>query len=210
MLPACALAAHACKIIRDNAPMERIAAIVVIATFSLLGLRAPVAVAGQLDLENLAMWPDGEIRSGYLELSKETVTLLRLLPSGPDGTLNLVIAARWPGKSPSSPPEELEVRADVGMGVNPLVMRRAELVFVLDTKGEQRVRVDLSERLRLADPGPAAAIERGTARLSIVEFIQLLRAEAVRGEIFGLGFSLTSKQIEALRKFGDTVLRRSP
>jgi hypothetical protein len=186
--------------------MKRLSTIVVMAALTLVALETPVALVGQLELENLATWPDGEIRSGYLELSKETVTLLRLLPSGPDGTLNLVIAARWPGKSPSKPPDAFEVRADIGMGANPLVMRRAELAFEL-SGDSGRVTIDLSSRLRLADPGPAAAIERGTATLWMVEFIQLLRAEAVGGEVFGLSFLLTPDQIKALRKFGDAVLK---
>jgi hypothetical protein len=175
-----------------------------------LGALDSVALARQLDLEDLASWPDGEIRSGYLELSKERVTMLRLLPSGPGGTLNLVIAARWPGKEQLKPPDQYEIRVDIGMGVNPLVLRRSELLFVLDPDTSEATLVDLSKSLNIGGPGPAVAIERGTAMMPLADFIRLLRAEEVAGEIFGLEFTLTPKQVQAIRRFGDIIFKPSP
>ena len=136
--------------------------------------------------------------------------MLRLLPSGPQGTLNLVIAARWPGKEQLKPPEQYEIRADVGMGVNPLVLRKSELLFVFDPDTADATLVDLSKSLFVGGPGPAVAIERGTAMMPLVDFIRMLRAEQVAGEIFGLEFTLTPKQVEALRKFGDVIFKPSP
>jgi hypothetical protein len=166
------------------------------------------ALTGQLDAGSAAAWGDGEIRSRYSEATGETEILLGLLPSGPHGTLTLVLSARLPHVQ-GEPPATMQVRADAGLRVNPNVIRRPVLVFVLDPGSERSITVDLSDRLRLAEVGPGAAIDNGIATMSLVEFIQLLRAETVTGQILGLDVSLTLKQRQALREFGDRIFRPS-
>lgn len=97
----------------------------------------------------------------------------------------------------------------LGARVNPNVIRKDTLVLVLDAGSQRTTTVDLSKRMRFPYLGPGTAIENATATLSLVEFIQLLRAESVTGQILGLDFSLTSKQRQALREFGDRILQPS-
>jgi hypothetical protein len=166
------------------------------------------AVIGQ-DAGLLAVWKDGEIRSHQIGATRETEVFLGLLPSGPYGTVTLVLSARLPRRPQGEPPGSLQVRAAVGMRVNPNVIRKPVLMFVLDAGSKQAITLDLSERLRGREIEPGTAIDNAIATMSLVEFIQLLRAESVTGQILGLDFSLTSKQRQALREFGDRILKPS-
>ena len=149
---------------------------------------------------------DGEIRSRYIETIKQTEVSLGLLPRGPHGTLTLILSARLPQRLPVEPPDTLQVHAAVGLRFNPNVIRSPVLVFILDPGTQRTMTIDLSERLRFLD---IEAIDNTTATMSLVEFIQLLRAETVTGRILGLDVSLTLKQRQALREFGDRILRPS-
>jgi hypothetical protein len=101
---------------------------------------------------------------------------------------------------------EFELRADVGLRVNPTFIRQPRLVFVLDPDSDRTRVIDLSERLRIPPAGAGSAIDTGTVTISLVELVQLLRAQVVRAEIFALPMTFTPAQLEALRKFGDRVL----
>jgi hypothetical protein len=164
-----------------------------------------------LQLEDVlsARWRDGEIRSEYIAAARETELSLGLLPVGQYGTLTLVLSARSQQRAPAEPPDTLRVRVGAGLNVNPNAIRRRVLRFVLDARTERTTTIDASDRLRVLDLDPAASLDNASATISLVEFIQLLRADVITGQILGLDFSLTSKQREALRDFGMRVLRPS-
>lgn len=167
-------------------------------------------VARQIDAVLSARWRDGEIRTEYIAATRETEMSLGLLPSSQHGTLTLVLSARLQHRVPAEPPGTLQVRVGAGLNVNPNVIRRPVFRFVLDPSTQRTTTIDASERLRFLDPEPGTTIDNASATISLVEFIQLLRAEVITGQIFGLDVSLTPKQREALRAFGNRVLRPSP
>lgn len=168
-----------------------------------------IAVVTGQDAGLLAVWSDGEIRSQTIAATRETEMFLGLLPSGRHGTVTLVLSARLPRNPQGEPPGALQVRAAVGPRVNPNVIRKPVLMFVLDAGSKQAITLDLSDRLRGREIEPGTAIDNAIATISLVEFIQLLRAESVTGQILGLDFSLTSMQRQALREFGDRILKPS-
>jgi hypothetical protein len=158
----------------------------------------------------LATWKDGEIREVFDASTRVSQIFVAVMPSGPHGSLTMVLSARWPGRTRTRPLTEFEVRADVGLRVNPNFIRQPTLLFTLDPgTGEARV-IDLNDRLQLPPSGAGSAIDTGRATLSLVELIQLLRARELRADIFGLPLTFTAAQLEALRKFGDRVLAPPP
>ena len=167
-------------------------------------------VAGQLEDVLSAGWRDGEIRSEHIAGTRETELSLGLLPSGQHGMLTVVLSARLQQRDRAEPPGTLHVRVGAGLNVNPNVVRRPVLRFVLDPGTGRTTTIDASERLRFLDLDPAATFDNASAIISLVEFIQLLRAEEITGQAFGFDFGLTSKQREALRAFGIRVLRSAP
>jgi len=154
-----------------------------------------------------ANWHDGEIRAEVISSTRETDISLGLLPSGPYGTFTLVFSARLPQSISPEPPGTIQVRIGAGLNVNPNAIRRLVLRFVLDPTSPQVTTIDASDRLRVLDVDPSASRDNALAVITLVEFIQLLRADVITGQILGLDFSFTPKQREALRDFGMRVLR---
>jgi hypothetical protein len=154
----------------------------------------------------LATWKDGEIRETFDASARVSQLAVAVMPAGAHGSLTVVLSARWPGRARTKPLTEFEVRADVGMRVNPTFIRQPSLSFVLDPGTDHTRVIDLSERLRIPPSGAGSAIDTGTATISLVELIQLLRAQTLSAEIFALPLTFTPAQLEALRRFGDRAL----
>jgi hypothetical protein len=180
-----------------------------VAASLLLASAMPVPGAGQAGAL-LATWKDGEIRESFDASARESSIHVAVMPAGPYGSLTLVVSARWPGRARLKPLDEFEVRADVGLRINPNFIRQPTLVFTLDPETDRARVLDLSERLQIPPAGAGAAIDTGRVTISLVELIQLLRARVVTAEVFALPLSFTSAQLEALRKFGDRVLAPPP
>lgn len=166
-----------------------------------------IAATRQLDDALAAKWRDGEIRSANIASAKETDISMGLLPSGRHGTLTFVLSARLQQRAPAEPPGTLQVRIAAGLNVNPNAIRRPVLRFILDPKGPKTTTIDASDRLRILDLDPAASLDNASGTITLVEFIQLLRADVITGQILGLDVSFTPKQRDALRDFGMRVLR---
>jgi hypothetical protein len=154
----------------------------------------------------LATWKDGEIRETFDTSARVSQLAVAVMPAGAHGSLTVVVSARWPGRARTKPLTEFEVRADVGMRVNPNLIRQPSLVFMLDPGTDHTRVIDLTERLKIPPSGPGSAIDTGTVTISLVELIQLLRAQTLDAEIFALPLTFTPTQLEALRKFGDRAL----
>jgi hypothetical protein len=172
----------------------------------MVALAAAVPAGAQDTAALLATWKDGEIRETFDPSARISQIATAVMPAGPHGSLTVVLSARWPGRARTSPLTEFELRADVGLRVNPNFIRQPTLVLVLDADTDHTRVLELSERLRIPPTGAGSAIDTGTAVMSLVELIQVLRARSVSAEIFGLPLTLTPEQIEALRRFGDRVL----
>ncbi|MBI3493940.1 MAG: hypothetical protein HY047_19505 [Acidobacteria bacterium] len=171
---------------------------------------AGLAVTRQLQDVLAAKWRDGEIRTEVISSTRETETSLGLLPSGQHGTLTLVLSARVQQRAPAEPPGTLQVRIGAGLNVNPNAIRRPVLRFILDPKCPKATTIDASDRMRVLDLDPSASLDNVSATITLVEFIQLLRADVITGQILGLDVSFTPKQRDALRDFGMRVLRPAP
>ena len=154
-----------------------------------------------------AGWRDGEIRTETIPGSRDTEVSLALLPSGPQGTLILVLTARSaPQRLPSGVPTTLQVRIGAGLNVNPKAIRRPVLRFILDPNRRNVTTIDASNRLRFHDPDPSASLENAAAIITLAEFVDLVRANAIAAQMLGLDVSFTAKQLDALRAFGMRVL----
>jgi hypothetical protein len=151
----------------------------------------------------LATWKDGEIRETFDTATRVSQLAVAVMPSGQHGSLTVTISARWPGRTRVKPLTEFEVRADVGLRVNPNFIRQPSMRFLLDSGTPRAREIALSDRLKIPPAGAGSAIDTGTAAISLVELVQLLRADALRAEIFALPLDFTPAQHEALRKFGD-------
>ena len=178
---------------------------------AVIGLFLALAVAagparGQDSAALLATWKDGEIRESFDGAARITQLSVAVMPTGQHGSLTVVMSARWPGRTRLKPVEEFEIRADVGLRVNPNLIRQPSMMFVLDPDSDRTRVLDLTERLRTPPTGAGSAIDTGRAMISVVELIQLLRAKSLAAEIFALPLTFTAEQLEALRKFGDRVL----
>jgi hypothetical protein len=169
-----------------------------------LALSAPVR--GQDTAALLATWKDGEIRETFDSSTRVSQIAVAAMPSGPHGSLTVVLSARWPGRARTKPITDFELRADVGLRVNPNFIRQPTLVFVLDPDTDHTRVLELSERLRIPPTGAGSAIDTGSAVISLVELIQVLRAQSVSAEIFGLPLTFRPEQLDAFRRFGDRAL----
>lgn len=167
---------------------------------------AAVAPAVAQGAGALATWKDGEIRESFDASTRISQVFVAVMPSGPHGSLTVVFSARWPGRARIKPLTEFEVRADVGLRVNPNFIRQPTLLFTLDPGTHDARVIDLTDRLQLPPSGAGSAIDTGRATMTLVELIQLMRARTAGAEIFALPMTFTPAQLEALRKFGDRVL----
>ena len=175
-----------------------------------LALVGRVPASGQDPAALLATWKDGEIRESFDGAARITQIAVAVMPSGPHGSLTVVISARWPGRTRLKPIDEFEIRADVGLRVNPNFIRQPTMRLVLDPGSDRSRVIELSERLQLPPTGAGSAIDTGRVTISVVELIQMLRAQSLSAEIFALPLTFTAEQLEALRKFGDRVLAPPP
>jgi hypothetical protein len=154
----------------------------------------------------LATWKDGEIRESFDASTRVSQLALAVMPSGPHGSLTVILSARWPGRARTTPLTEFELRVDVGLGVNPTFIRQPTMLVMVDPASDRTRVIDLTERLRIPPMGAGSAIDTGTVMISLVELIQMMRARVLTAEIFALPLTFSTDQIEALRRFGDRAL----
>jgi hypothetical protein len=171
-----------------------------------LALTPAAQALGQDSAALLATWKDGEIRESFDSSARVSQVAVAVMPAGQHGSLTVVLSARWPGRTRLKPIDEFEIRADVGLRVNPNFIRQPTMLFVLDPESDRTRVLELTERLQIPPTGAGSAIDTGRVTISVVELIQLLRARSLTAEIFALPLTFTPVQLEALRKFGDRVL----
>jgi len=166
----------------------------------------PAAPTPAQEAALLATWKDGEIRESFDASARMSHIDVAVMPSGAQGSLTLVVSAQWPGRQRMKPIDSFEIRADVGLHVNPNFIRQPTMLLVLDPESDRARVLDLTERLQIPPRGAGSAIDTGRVTISVTELVQLLRAQSMTAEIFALPLTFTPGQLEALRKFGDRVL----
>ena len=166
----------------------------------------PAAARGQDPSALLATWKDGEIRESFDGAARITQIAVAVMPAGEHGSLTVIVSAHWPGRVRLKPIDEFEIRANVGLHVNPNLIRQTTMLFVMDPDSDRTRVLDLNDRLQTPPTGAGSAIDTGRATISVTELIQLLRARQLNAEIFAMPLTFTPEQLEALRKFGDRVL----
>ena len=161
---------------------------------------------GQDPAALLATWKDGEIRESFDSAARISQIAVAVMPSGQHGSLTVIVSARWQGRTRYKPIDEFEIRANVGLRVNPNLIRQPTMLFVMDPDSDRTRVLDLNDRVQIPPTGAGSAIDTGKATISVVELIQLLRARTLTAEIFAVPLTFRPEQLEALRKFGDRVL----
>jgi hypothetical protein len=165
-----------------------------------------VPARGQDSAALLATWKEGEIRESFDGAARISHVAVAVMPAGPHGSLTVVVSAQWPGRTRLKPLDEFEIRADVGLRVNPNFIRQPSILFVVDPESDRTRVLDLTDRMQIPPRGAGSSIDTGRAVISVVELIQLLRARSLTAEIFALPLTFTPDQLESLRRFGDRVL----
>ena len=166
----------------------------------------PVARAAQ-DAGIFTSWQDGETRRSYAPARNETEIFLALVSACSHGTPTLTFATTFPGRAPTQPPTTFDVRAAVGMRIDPRFIRRLTLKFVVNPDSREATRVDVSQRLRLnaSTSLNGGAIVSANGTMAGAEFETILKAKTLSANVFGMECAFTAGQLEALRSFGRGV-----
>ncbi len=130
--------------------------------------------------------------------------------TGTGGTMLLSFAAVVNSRSPSAPPAEVMVTAGAPFDSNPNTVRSGSLAFLAEIedvvkKTVQRKTIDLSSRLTLDNPSPGARPENGTARMSIDQFTDLVKARAIAARVFGVDVAFRPDQVKAVQAFAERI-----
>lgn len=156
------------------------------------------AVAAAAPVQLLPPPRDGEIRAVYWELRDLTELSLTLEPQSAQHEklpILLTLIARFPGKRPSAPLAEVELRADVGRLWSPV----PELTVILDDLES----LDLRTSNLLDVDGTLRSV---AAPIAIDAFKRMTRARKISGKALRLQFVLTEHQRGAIETFAKRVL----
>jgi len=166
-------------------------------TPKVVGIVVAVASLGMAPFQLLPPPGDGEIRMVYWELQNVSDVFLTLEPRAANGDRAPVVTftQRFPGRRPTTPPKEVEVRALAGQFWAP----RGELWFALD----ETVRIDLTVygNATTADSGS----DSWAGSISMATLRQMTLAQRVSGNALGFPLELSGSQRRALRTFFDRI-----
>jgi hypothetical protein len=148
-----------------------------------------------------AEWSDKETWTHYNETQRENELGLGLHVPGPAGQTYVAFTGVLRVRAPTAPPTEIGVQAAIGKLANPTVIRRPVLLFVADADTNRPFRLDLTERLQVDDPTPGGATENAVGLMSAVEFVRLVEAKKVQGDVLGFEALFREDQLAAMRQF---------
>jgi len=173
----------------------------------LIGLVAALASAGRA--QNLkptrSEWRDLETWGRYIETSRETEQGLGLLVNGPQGTLGIAFTGRLDARNMTAPASEVTMQISAGPTSNPGVMRRVTALLRVDERLDRRMQIDLTPRLIVDDPTPAAIVANAVATMRAAEFARLCDAETLTGEAFGFDLVFRPDHVTAIRELGERL-----
>jgi hypothetical protein len=150
-------------------------------------------------------WRDLETWGRYIEASRETEQGLGLMVNGPQGALGIAFTGRLSVRDATAPAPEVTMQISAGPASNPGVMRRLTAVLRVDEKLDRPMEIDLSPRLVVDDPTPAAIFANAVGTLRPAEFARLCNAETLTGEAFGFELSFRPDHIAAIRELGERL-----
>jgi hypothetical protein len=172
--------------------------------FLVLTLLAAPLLA-QVPAGPLATWSDLETWSAYDAEKNETDVGLGLQPVGEAGPMLVAFTARLPGKRAAGRAREITVRVAASARSNPNVIRRPELRFQITGGLPDAHVLDLSGRLRVDDPAPGAAVDAGSARITLAELEAIGRAQRLAASVLGAAVAFRTDQIRAIAAFGERI-----
>lgn len=150
-------------------------------------------------------WADLETWSRFDERADESEVGLGLQLQGPQGPMLLSFTSRFPGKVALRAPESVVAFVSVTPTVNPNVLRKPTLMFVLEPKTPRSVTIDVSQRMSVDRPGPGQIVSNGRASMSPEEFLRLIGAPTLHAEVLGFNVEFRRDQIRAMRDFGERI-----
>jgi hypothetical protein len=162
-------------------------------------------VAAQLPAGMHVSWADLETWSRHDERAQETEVGLGLHLTGPSGAMLLSFTSRFPGKVALRAPEGVIAFVSVTPTVNPNVLRKPTLVFLLEPKTKLAATMDMSQRLSVDRPGPGQVYSNGRASMSPEEYLRLTGVTTMHAELLGFNVEFRRDQIRAMRDFGERI-----
>lgn len=162
--------------------------------------------ASQIEAGALASWGDLSSWSRPAAgVEGRTEHGLGLVLSGGSGQMRLaffvVRADREPARS--RPIETVGLRAAAGARVNPNLIRRPTLMLTFGDPGADPETLDLSESMTVDNPAPGAPVASGVGSMAAADFLRMIAAEEISGEIFGASVTFRADQVDAARAFGE-------
>lgn len=187
----------------------RVLTTIAVAVGLAVGAAGRVETRGEVPGQRLAMmraeWQDKETWSHYNESQRENELGIGLQVPGPTGMTFVAFTGVLRLRSPSTPPAEIGVQVALGKFTNPTVIRRPSLVLVADAGTDRSFRLDLSSKLEVDDPAPGASVENGTALVNVIEFVRLVEARTIKGDVLGFEASFREDQLAAMRAFAERL-----
>ena len=155
-------------------------------------------------------WADLETWNRRGSDTRETEVGLGLHLSGSGGTMLLSFAATLNSRTPNVPPSELQLTVGAPFNSNPNTVRSGVLGFVVEIEDlvkqtSEKKTIDLSSRLTLDNPAPGAVPENGTARMTIAQFTDLVKAKTVAARVIGVNVVFRPDQLKAVQAFGERI-----
>ncbi len=146
---------------------------------------------------------DGEIRTLYFDLFRQSETWLKIVPlfeeSGPNPT-TLYFSITYPGKNLTATPAVVRLRAQSNLRVYPMTLRTPTLTLRLDGAD----RLDLTARGYghwLNYPCDECAFDGIVTNVPLLTFFRILEARVVDGTALGFPFRLGEAHLSALQEF---------
>jgi hypothetical protein len=148
-----------------------------------------------------AEWRDKETWTHYNETQRENELGLGLHVPGPTGQTYVAFTGVLRVRAATTPPTEIGVQVAIGKFANPTVIRRPVLLLVADPDGTRPFRLDLTERLEVDDPTPGGATENAVGMMTAAEFVRLVEAKKLLGDVLGFEAMFREDQLTAMRQF---------
>ncbi len=169
-----------------------------------LAVSMPASFRAQSVTGVVPNWRDMETWTRAITSTREVEHGLGLHVSGTGGTMLVSFAGRMDVRTPAAPSALQIVMAPPLMG-NPNLVRRPNLIFVVDEGTEDRAVIDLSETVRVDDASPGAIVRSATARVSAANFVRLAKAKTIKGTIFGSESLMRLDQIKGLQALAEKL-----
>jgi hypothetical protein len=177
---------------------------VAVAAAALLLIGGPASLAGQGVPGMRATWGDLQTWARPVEGTTNITHGLGLQVSGGGGTMFLAFEGDVALRQPQ-PVRSVGVMAAAPFTSNPNLLRPAVLSLLVTNIKKERKTFDLSSRMTVDNPAPGAMVSNGVLTMRADEFVEVMSAETVTGNIFGVDIALRPDQVKAVRALGERL-----